>query len=44
VYKVDTDAIDLKAKKEFAAKDRKQTMKEDAAKAPVRRTKKAKVA
>ncbi len=44
MYKVDTDAIALKVKQEFAAKDRKQTMKEDAAKAPVRTTKKAKVA
>jgi hypothetical protein len=32
VYKVDTDAIALKVKQEFAARDRKQTMK-DAAKA-----------
>jgi ParB family chromosome partitioning protein len=44
VYKVDTDAIALKVKQEFAARDRKQMMKADAAKAPLRTTKKAKVA
>ena len=33
VYKLDTDDIALKVKQEFAARDRKQTMKEDAAKA-----------
>jgi ParB family transcriptional regulator, chromosome partitioning protein len=32
VYKVDVDAIGLKVKQEFAAKDRKQPMKEDAVK------------
>jgi ParB family chromosome partitioning protein len=44
MYEVDTDAIALKVKQESAAKDRKQTMKEDATKAAARTTKKAKVA
>jgi len=37
---VDTDAIALKVKQEFASKARKQTMKKDATKAPARATEK----
>jgi ParB family chromosome partitioning protein len=43
-YKVDTDAITLKVKQEFAAKEKGNAVKKDAAKAPTKVVKKAKAA
>jgi len=44
VYKVDTDAITIKVKQEFAAKEKTQTAKKSVAKAPSKAMKKAKAA
>jgi ParB family chromosome partitioning protein len=44
VYKVDTDAITLKVKQEFAAKEKTQTAKKSVAKAPSKAMKKTKAA
>jgi ParB family transcriptional regulator, chromosome partitioning protein len=44
VYKVDTDAIALKVKQEFAAKEKVQSVKKPVTKAPPKATKKAKAA
>ena len=43
-YKVDTDAITLKVKQEFAAKEKGSAVRKDAAKAPTKAGKKAKAA
>jgi ParB family transcriptional regulator, chromosome partitioning protein len=43
-YKLDIDAITLKVKQEFAAKENGSTDKKDAAKAPTKAVKKAKAA
>jgi ParB family transcriptional regulator, chromosome partitioning protein len=44
VYKVDTDAITLKVKQEFAAKEKTQAAKKSVAKAPSKAMKKTKAA
>jgi ParB family chromosome partitioning protein len=44
VYKVDTDAIALKVKQEFAAKEKTQTEKKTVAKTPPKAAKKSKAA
>jgi ParB family chromosome partitioning protein len=43
-YKVDTDAITVKVKQEFAAKEKGSAVRKDAAKAPTKAVKKAKAA
>jgi ParB family chromosome partitioning protein len=44
VYKVDTDAISLKVKQEFAAKEKLSAAKKDAARVPTKPAKRSKAA